>query len=66
MIHGLYLSLYAIFKNISFPYSNLLRFAVIRLFPPGIRSTYISNGITIWFLWRVTIKGGILPLIGVR
>ena len=56
MVHGLYFSLYAIFKNISFPFSNLFRFAVIRLFSPGIRSTYISDGVTIWFPWRVTIK----------
>ncbi len=56
MLHGLYLCFYAIFKNLSFPLSNYLRFVVLRMFSPGIRSTYISDGVMIWFPWRVTIK----------
>lgn len=55
VLHGFYLSLYAPFKNISFPFFNYIRYGVIRLFTRNIRTTYISDGVFIWFPWRVKV-----------
>ena len=55
LLHGIYAALYAPVKYMAFPFFNYLRFAVLKLFSPGIHSTYISDGVHIWFPWRVTI-----------
>ena len=55
LLHGIYLTLYAPLKYMAFPLFNYLRFAVLKLFSKGIHATYISDGVQIWFPWRVTI-----------
>jgi len=42
-------------KYMSFPLSNYLQYGVLRLFSKGIETSYISDGITIWFPWNVKI-----------
>jgi len=58
VFHGVYISLYSPFKNISFPFFNYMRYGVIRLFTRNIRTTYISDGVFIWFPWRVKLGKG--------
>ena len=55
ILHGLYLAVYACVKYVSFPLFNYLRYGVLRLFSSGIKTTYISDGVTIWFPWNVKI-----------
>ena len=55
LLHGFYLGLYGFFKYASFPLFNYLRFAIIRLFARNIHTAYISDGVTIWFPWNVSI-----------
>lgn len=55
ILHGLYLLLYSFVKYISIPFSNYLRYFVIRLFSSSIKSSHISDGVMIWFPWRVKI-----------
>jgi len=54
-LHGLYFALYSLVKNLSFPFSNYLRYLVIRIFTSSIHTTYISEGVTIFFPWNVQI-----------
>jgi acetyltransferase-like isoleucine patch superfamily enzyme len=55
LLHFIYLSFYAFFKYSAWPLSNYFRFAVIRCFAKRIKSTYIAEGVTIWFPWNVTL-----------
>lgn len=55
VFQGLYLAIYALVKYLSFPLSNYLRYGVLRLFSVGIQSSYISDGVTIWFPENVKI-----------
>lgn len=55
LLHGLYLSLYGLVKYLPFPFANHLRYVVIRLFAPRIRSTYIADGVLLWFPWTIEI-----------
>lgn len=55
ILHGLFLGLYAFVKYLAFPFANYLRFAVVRLFAPRIRSSYIAEGVTLLFPWRIAI-----------
>ena len=55
LLHGLYLSLYAFVKYLPFPFSDFLRYAVLRLVGTPTRSAYIADGVTIFFPWRVKI-----------
>jgi hypothetical protein len=55
ILHGFYLFLYAPFKNSAFPFFNYIRYIIIRLFTSSIRTTYISDGVFIWFPWKVKI-----------
>lgn len=55
VLHGLFFLLYSPFKYWSFPFANLFRYAVLRLFSRDIHSAYISDGVTVWFPWRVKI-----------
>ena len=55
ILHGIYLTLYGFVKYMSFPLSNFLRYGVLRLFSKGIETSYISDGVTIWFPWNVKI-----------
>lgn len=54
-LHGVYFSLYSLVKYLSFPFSNFLRYIVIRIFTSSIHTTYISEGVTIFFPWKVHI-----------
>lgn len=53
--HGIYLTLYGIVKNWSFPFSELFRYIVLRLFAKDIHTRAISDGVTIWFPWRLSM-----------
>ena len=53
LLHGIYLGLYGFVKYLSFPFFNRLRYMVLHLFSPQIKATYIMDGVTIWFPWRV-------------
>lgn len=53
--HGVYLGLYGFVKYLPFPLMNHLRHIILRLFAPQIRTTYISEAVTIWFPWNVKI-----------
>jgi acetyltransferase-like isoleucine patch superfamily enzyme len=55
VLHGIYFTLYSFVKYISIPFSNYLRYGVIRLFSSTIRTTYINDGVTIYFPWNVRI-----------
>ena len=55
LIHGVYIGFYGLFKYMSIPFSNFLRYFVLKLFMKKLQSTYISDGVTIWFPYRVTI-----------
>lgn len=56
LLHGIYLLSYSFVKYLSFPFSNYLRFLVLYIFSKGqIKSSYISDGVLIWFPWQVTI-----------
>lgn len=55
LAHGLYVLLYSFVKYLSFPLSNYLRYMVLKLFSSGIKATYISDGVMIWFPWNVSI-----------
>ncbi len=55
ILHGIYLSLYGLVKYWSFPLFNYLRYGVIRLFAPGIKSSHICDGALIMFPWRVQL-----------
>jgi acetyltransferase-like isoleucine patch superfamily enzyme len=53
--HAIYLYLWGWVKYLPFPLCNYVRFAVLRLFASQIHSTAISDGVMIWFPWRVRI-----------
>ena len=55
LLHGVYLGLYGFVKYLPFPFFHYLRYAVIRLFSRGMKSTHIMDGVTIYFPWRVTM-----------
>jgi acetyltransferase-like isoleucine patch superfamily enzyme len=55
LAHGVYLGLYGFVKYLPFPFFELLRFGVIRMFSKNISSTYIKDGVTILFPWRVSM-----------
>ena len=55
LLHGIYISLYALVKYSSFPLFNYLRYFVLRLFSSGIKTAHIGDGVTIWFPWNVKI-----------
>jgi acetyltransferase-like isoleucine patch superfamily enzyme len=55
LLHGFYFSLYGFVKYLSFPFFNYLRFLIIRLFSPNFRTTSVSDGVTIYFPWRVSV-----------
>lgn len=55
LAHGVYLGLYGFVKNLSIPFCNYFRYLVLRMFSKGIRGTYIADGVTIMFPWRVQL-----------
>ncbi len=55
LLHGIYLACYALVKYNSLPLFNYARYLVLRLFSGGIRSASISEGVTVWFPWRVEL-----------
>jgi acetyltransferase-like isoleucine patch superfamily enzyme len=53
--HSIYLFLYGFFKYISLPLFNYMRLIILKFFLCKVKSSYISDGVTIWFPWRVEI-----------
>lgn len=53
--HAVYLGLYGIVKHCSIPMSNYARYFVLKLFAGRIDSSYIADGVLIWFPWKVRI-----------
>ena len=51
--HGVFLLFYGFVKYWSFPFSEYFRFLILRLFGRNIRSAAISDGVTVWFPWRL-------------
>ena len=47
--------LYAPFKYVSIPFFNYARYLVLRLFCKRIQSSYIAEGVTLAFPWRIEI-----------
>lgn len=56
--HGLFLACYGLVKYLAFPFSEYLRWIVVRIFSPNIKTTSISDGVALWFPWRVRIGPG--------
>jgi len=55
LAHGIYLTFYGVVKNWSFPFSSIFRYLILRLFGKRISSSAISDGVTIWFPWRLSM-----------
>lgn len=55
VMHGLYFGLYAFVKYVPLPFFEYARYCVLRIFSNSIKSTYISDGVTIYFPWKVAI-----------
>lgn len=55
ILHGIYFGLYAFVKYIPFPFFEYMRYGILRIFSCAIKSTYISEGVTIYFPWKVII-----------
>jgi acetyltransferase-like isoleucine patch superfamily enzyme len=55
ILHGVYLSFYGFFKYWSFPFSNYLRFIILKVFMKKLNSNYISDGTSFWFPWEISI-----------
>ena len=55
LLHGIYFGLYGFFKYLPFPFFNYLRFLVIRLFSSKFHSPNISDGVTIFFPWNISV-----------
>ncbi len=55
LLQGLYQSMYAFVKYISFPFFEYFRYAIIKLFIKRIKSKSIGEGVTIWFPWYIEI-----------
>lgn len=55
LLQGLFLLLYAPFKYVSIPFFNYARYLILRLFCKKIQSTYIAEGVTFAFPWRIEI-----------
>ncbi|RJQ25499.1 acyltransferase [Candidatus Parcubacteria bacterium] len=53
--HAFFVTLYGFFKYAPFPFFNYFRFLILRIFWARVSSTYIMDGVTIWFPWRVAI-----------
>ncbi|AXH11883.1 acyltransferase [Halarcobacter bivalviorum] len=54
-LHGIYLGLYGFVKYLPFPFFHYFRYFVIKIFAPNIRSKSISDGVTIYFPWNISI-----------
>jgi acetyltransferase-like isoleucine patch superfamily enzyme len=55
LAQGAFQALYSLFKYNSFPLFNYVRYAIVRIFSSGIKSTYISDGVTFWFPAKIKI-----------
>lgn len=55
---GLFGVVYFPVKYLSFPFADYLRFMVLKLFCRQIHCTYISDGVTLAFPWRIKIGAG--------
>ena len=55
LAHGMFYLLYAPFKYLALPLANYLRFGVLKLFSGRLKSTSISEMVTVMFPWRVRI-----------
>lgn len=55
LLHGLYVAIYGCVKYVPIPGFNYARYLILRIFGARIASTYVADGVTIWFPWNVTI-----------
>ena len=55
LIHAVYLGLYGLFKYWSMPLTNYLRYVILKCFMKKMQSTYVSDGVTVWFPGGVSI-----------
>src|SRR5437870_1564096 len=55
VLHAIYLTFYGFVKNLPLPLFNYARYLIIRLFGAEIASTYVADGVLIWFPWNVCI-----------
>ncbi len=55
ILQGLYVFLFAFVKNISFPLTNYIRYLVLKIFMRKLKSTYLSEGLIVWFPWKIEI-----------
>lgn len=62
--NGLFYLIYSLFKNLSFPLSNYLRFACLVLFGAKLKSTAIGEGVTVFCPWDLRV--GTNTTIGAR
>lgn len=58
LIEGGFLMLYSLVKRFSFPFSNFMRYLIVKLFNKNIRCTYISEGVTWYFIKNISIGRG--------
>ncbi len=56
--HGLFLGLYGFVKHLAIPFSEYLRWMVVRPFAPNIKTTSIADGVALWFPWSIHIGSG--------
>jgi acetyltransferase-like isoleucine patch superfamily enzyme len=55
ILHGIFVSIYGLFKYLPFPLFEYLRFVVCKMFFKEIHSTKISDGVQFWFPYRIRI-----------
>ncbi len=53
--HGLFFSFYGLFKYWSFPFSNILRFLILKCFAKKLKSKHIKDGVTFFFPQNLSI-----------
>lgn len=54
-MHAIYLFIYGFVKYWSFPMSNYMRYLVLKIFAKKLKSSYISDGVTVWFPHKLSI-----------
>lgn len=59
LVHGVYLTLYGLFKYVPSPIGDLLRYLVIKPFAARLGKVRIFEGVTIWYPYRVRIGNGV-------
>ena len=55
IFHAIYFFIYGLFKYISFPCFNFFRYLVLKIFLCNLHTTKISDGVSIYFPWKVFV-----------